>query len=68
MFGPSARPSTSRARELRRDVDLGGASACGMIWRAAAAIELGVCETVLVLARCAPPPPDEGRTQMSMPI
>ncbi|MGE4251496.1 MAG: thiolase family protein [Parvibaculaceae bacterium] len=28
-------------------VDLGGASGAGMIWRAAAAIEAGMCETVL---------------------
>ena len=28
-------------------VDLGGASACGMVWRAAAAIAAGMCETVL---------------------
>jgi acetyl-CoA C-acetyltransferase len=28
-------------------VDLGGATAAGMVWRAAAAIELGICEAVL---------------------
>ncbi len=28
-------------------VDLGGASACGMVWRAAAAIEAGLCRAVL---------------------
>ena len=28
-------------------VDLGGASAAGMVWRAAAAIELGLCDAVL---------------------
>ncbi|BBZ04952.1 transporter [Mycolicibacterium chitae] len=28
-------------------VDLGGASAAGMVWRAAAAVELGICEAVL---------------------
>ncbi len=28
-------------------VDLGGASAAGMVWRAAAAIELGLCDVVL---------------------
>jgi acetyl-CoA C-acetyltransferase len=28
-------------------VDLGGASACGMVWRAAAAIQAGLCSTVL---------------------
>src|SRR6185312_6190745 len=28
-------------------VDLGGASAAAMVWRAAAAIELGICDAVL---------------------
>ncbi len=28
-------------------IDLGGASAVGMVWRAAAAIELGICDVVL---------------------
>jgi acetyl-CoA C-acetyltransferase len=30
-------------------VDLGGASSAGMIWRAAAAIELGLCDAVLAI-------------------
>ncbi|MEV6924853.1 thiolase family protein [Dactylosporangium sp. NPDC051485] len=30
-------------------VDLGGATAAGMVWRAAAAVELGLCEAVLVM-------------------
>ncbi|QWW72410.1 thiolase family protein [Rhizobium sp. WYJ-E13] len=30
-------------------VDLGGASGAGMVWRAAAAIEAGMCETVLCI-------------------
>ncbi len=30
-------------------VDLGGATAAGMVWRAAAAIDAGMCETVLCL-------------------
>jgi acetyl-CoA C-acetyltransferase len=30
-------------------VDLGGATAAGMVWRAAAAIELGVCDAVLAV-------------------
>ncbi len=30
-------------------VDLGGASCAGMIWRAASAIELGICDAVLVV-------------------
>ena len=31
-------------------VDLGGAGPAGMVWRAAAAIELGLCETVVCAA------------------
>lgn len=31
-------------------VDMGGASACGMVWRAAAAINAGVCHAVLCVA------------------
>lgn len=30
-------------------VDLGGATAAGMVWRAAAAVELGICDAVLVI-------------------
>lgn len=30
-------------------VDLGGATAAGMVWRAAAAVELGLCDAVLVV-------------------
>jgi acetyl-CoA C-acetyltransferase len=41
-------------------VDLGGTSAVAMAWRAAAAIELGLCRAVLCVipARLAPPDPD----------
>lgn len=37
-------------------VDLGGASPVGMVWRAAAAIEMGVCETVVCAAPARPRP------------
>jgi acetyl-CoA C-acetyltransferase len=37
-------------------VDLGGASPAGMVWRAAAAIELGICNTALVLCPAVPAP------------
>jgi acetyl-CoA acetyltransferase len=37
-------------------VDLGGASAVGMAWRAASAIEMGVCEAVLCVLRARPTP------------
>jgi len=41
-------------------VDLGGASAVGMVWRAAMAIEAGICRTVVCAlpARPRPPAPD----------
>ena len=35
-------------------VDLGGATPAGMVWRAAAAIEAGVCQAVLVLCPAIP--------------
>ena len=41
-------------------VDIGGASSAGMIWRAAAAIEVGLCETVLVLVQSTPAPVESG--------
>src|ERR1700742_640583 len=37
-------------------LDLGGASSVGMIWRAAAAIELGLCEVVVCACASAPRP------------
>ena len=66
MFGPSAAAEYLAVRaNFAETVDLGGASACGMIWRAAAAIELGVCETALVLCPMvpAPPPASEARSE-----
>ena len=41
-------------------LDLGGASSVGMVWRAAAAIELGICE-VVVCATASSPRPDPPR-------
>jgi len=71
MFGPSAAAEYLAVRaNFAETVDLGGATACGMIWRAAAAIELGVCETVLVLCPMVPPPAPDGADarKLSMPI
>jgi len=39
-------------------VDLGGASAIAMAWRAAAAIEMGLCRAVLCVLRAMPTPHD----------
>ena len=37
------------AADLGERVDLGGATSAGMVWRAAAAVELGVCDAVLAV-------------------
>lgn len=44
------------ALDFAEVIDLGGASSVGMVWRAAAAIELGLCNTVLCVipSRLAP--------------
>ena len=58
MFAPSALAEYLGLRSnFSEIVDLGGATAAGMVWRAAAAIEVGACETVLVLCPSLPPPP-----------
>ena len=70
MFGPSAAAEYLGIHaNFVETVDLGGASACGMVWRAAAAIEVGACDTCLVLCPMVPPPPPQGgdATKMSMP-
>jgi len=57
MFGPSAAAEYLGVRaSFAEVVDLGGASGAGMVWRAAAAIEVGACETCLVLCPSVPPP------------
>ena len=38
-------------------LDLGGASPVGMVWRAAAAITMGLCEVVVCADPSSPPPP-----------
>jgi acetyl-CoA acetyltransferase len=42
---------------LAERVDLGGATPAGMVWRAAAAIELGLCEVVVMASVASPMPP-----------
>ena len=59
MFAPSAVAEYLNIESnFNETVDLGGASPAGMVWRAAAAIEAGVCECVLVLCPGVPAPPD----------
>jgi len=43
---------------LAEMVDLGGANSVGMVWRAAAAIELGLCEVVVCAIPARPTPSD----------
>jgi len=57
LFGPSAVAEYLGVRaNFAEVVDLGGATACGMVWRASAAIEVGVCDAVLILCPMVPPP------------
>ena len=62
MFAPSAVAEYLGVRSSFNEVvDLGGATAAGMIWRAAAAVQLGVCDVALVLVPSVPPPaPPQG--------
>jgi len=61
MLAPSAVAEYLGVRSrFNERVDIGGASPAGMVWRAAAAIEVGVCESVLVLCPGTPQPPEHG--------
>ncbi len=61
MFGPLALAEYLDIQtHFSEQVDIGGASSAGMIWRAAAAIEVGLCDTVLVLVPSTPSPPQAG--------
>jgi len=70
LFAPLALAEYLKIRtNFSELVDIGGASSAGMIWRAAAAIEIGLCDTVLVLVPSTPPPMESGgeREKMIMP-
>lgn len=65
MFVPSTIAEYIGAEvNLAEYVDLGGATAAGMAWRAAAAIELGLCDVVVCALPSTPPPrpPGDGAT------
>ncbi len=71
MFGPSAAAEYLGVQaNFAELVDLGGATGAGMVWRAAAAIEVGVCETCLVLCPTVPPPLPQGAAagKLQMPV
>ncbi|HEY7268378.1 MAG TPA: thiolase family protein [Dehalococcoidia bacterium] len=53
---------------LAEVVDLGGATSCGMVWRAAAAIELGIADVVVCATPSlpSPPPPNTGPMRAGM--
>ena len=61
MFAPAAVAEyLGIAANFGEVVDLGGANAAGMVWRAAAAIEAGVCDACLCLLPSVPAPPEPG--------
>ena len=68
MLAPSAVAEYLGVRSrFNERVDIGGATPAGMVWRAAAAIEVGVCESVLVLCPGTPQPlEDTGATRGKM--
>lgn len=70
MFSPLALAEYLQIQtHFSETVDIGGASSAGMIWRAAAAIEVGLCDTVLVLVPSTPAPIEAGGdvSKMVMP-
>jgi acetyl-CoA C-acetyltransferase len=69
MFAPATLCEyLGMALDFGERVDLGGATSAGMVWRAAAAVELGVCDAVLAVvpgsgwvprsAKSSPPTPN----------
>lgn len=57
MFSPATVAEyLGRPVHFAEHVDLGGATAAAMVWRAAAAIELGICEAVLCALPASPVP------------
>jgi acetyl-CoA acetyltransferase len=67
MFSPRALAEDLHIQtHFSEQVDIGGASSAGMIWRAAAAIEVGLCDTVLVLVPSTPAPPQAGAEARKM--
>lgn len=55
------------ALDFGERVDLGGATAAGMIWRAAAAVELGICEAALAVVPGSASVPRSGRRPAADP-
>ncbi len=71
LFAPSAVAEYLGLRSnFNEVVDLGGATGAGMIWRAAAAIEVGACDTALIALPMVPtpPPPSSGAGSGRMQI
>lgn len=70
MFAPATLAEyLGIALDYGERVDLGGATAAGMVWRAAAAVELGLCDAVLVVVPGSQimPTPRQPRTPASPP-
>ncbi|MBI2761685.1 MAG: thiolase family protein [Chloroflexi bacterium] len=61
MFAPATVAEYLGIRtNFAETIDIGGACSTGMVWRAAAAIELGLCDVVLVATPSLPAPPAPG--------
>jgi acetyl-CoA acetyltransferase len=62
MFAPATIVEyLGRPVNFAERIDLGGATAVGMVWRAAAAIELGICDVVLCALPARPIPSNPHR-------
>jgi len=62
MFAPATLCEyLGMALDFGERVDLGGASSAGMVWRAAAAVELGICDAVLAVVPGSAAQPQSGR-------
>ena len=55
------------ALDFGERVDLGGATSAGMVWRAAAAVELGICDAVLAVVPGSTSLPQSHKTQSAAP-
>ncbi|MGH2585067.1 MAG: thiolase family protein [Dehalococcoidia bacterium] len=61
MFAPATVAEYLGIRtNFAETIDLGGACSAGMVWRAAAAIELGLCDVVVAAVPSSPVPPPPG--------
>jgi acetyl-CoA acetyltransferase len=68
MFAPATLCEyLGMALDFGERVDLGGATSAGMIWRAAAVVELGVCDAVLAVVPGSPSVPQSRKSPPPAP-